>query len=67
MDDLEIDKLRKRIKRQAEKNIDIDDSDIPIHEKLVREEHIKENLPKTHLFLSRLHHQHTSGIAFLPY
>lgn len=38
----EADKLKKRIKRQAEKNIEIDDSDIPIHEKLVREEHIKE-------------------------
>ncbi len=38
----EVDKLKKRIKRQAENNIEIDESDIPIHEKLVREEHIKE-------------------------
>ena len=38
----EIDKIKKRIKREAEKNIEIDESDIPIHEKLVREEHIKE-------------------------
>jgi len=37
----EIDKLRKKIKQQAEKNIEIDESDIPIHEKFVKEEHIK--------------------------
>ena len=37
----EIDKLRKKIKEKAEKNIEIDDSDIPIHEKFVREEDIK--------------------------
>ncbi len=38
----EIDKIKKRIKEQAEKNINIDDSDIPIHEKRVKEEHIKQ-------------------------
>ena len=60
----EIDKLRKKLRKEAEKNIDrlpshkekanlekkqgeselfdIDDSDIPIHEKFVSEEHIKQ-------------------------
>ena len=38
----EIDKIKKRIKREAEKNIEIDDSDIPVHEKFVKEEHIKQ-------------------------
>jgi len=38
----EIDKLRKRIKKEAEKNIEADDSDVPVHEKRVEEEHIKE-------------------------
>jgi len=38
----EIDKIKKKIKEQAEKNIEIDDSDIPVHEKLTREEHIKQ-------------------------
>jgi|TARA_B100002003_G_C13785912_1_gene388897 hypothetical protein len=38
----EIDKLRKKIKKEAEKNIEVDDSDIPIHEKHVKEEHIKQ-------------------------
>lgn len=37
----EIDKLRRKIKREAEKNIEINESDIPIHEKFVKEEHIK--------------------------
>lgn len=38
----EIDKIKRKIRKQAEKNIDIDDSDIPVHEKFVREEHIKQ-------------------------
>jgi len=33
----EIDKIKKRLKEKLE----IDDSDIPVHEKFVREEHIK--------------------------
>lgn len=38
----EIDKIKKRIKKRAEENIEIDSSDIPVHEKRVTEEHIKE-------------------------
>jgi len=38
----EIDKIKKKIKEQAEKNIERDDSDIPVHERWVKEEHIKE-------------------------
>jgi hypothetical protein len=38
----EIDKLRKKIKKEAEKNIEVDESDIPVHEKYVKEEHIKQ-------------------------
>ena len=41
----EIEKIRKKLKQEAEKNIDIDHSDIPVHEKRVKEEHIK-NLKK---------------------
>jgi hypothetical protein len=37
----EIEKIRKKLKKESEKNIEIDDSDIPVHEKFVREEHIK--------------------------
>ena len=37
-----IDKIRRKLKKEAEKNVDIDDSDIPVHEKLVKEEHIKQ-------------------------
>jgi len=38
----EIDKIKKRIKREAEKNLELDDSDIPVHEKFVQEKHIKQ-------------------------
>ena len=38
----ELDKIKKRIKEQAEENIGIDESDIPVHEKHVKEEHIKQ-------------------------
>lgn len=38
----EIEKIKKKIKQEAEKNIEIDDSDIPIHEKFTKGEHIKE-------------------------
>ena len=37
----DINRLRRKIKEQAEKNIEIDESDIPVHEKFVKEEHIK--------------------------
>jgi len=38
----ELDKLRKKIKKEAEKNIEIDeDSDLPIHEKYTKEKKIK--------------------------
>ncbi len=37
----DINKIRKKIKEEAEKNIEIDESDIPVHEKFVKEEHIK--------------------------
>ena len=37
----EIEKIRKKIKKEIEENIEIDDSDIPVHEKYVKEEHIK--------------------------
>lgn len=37
----DINKLRKKLKEEAEKNIEIDESDIPIHEKFTKEEHIK--------------------------
>lgn len=36
----ESDKLKRKIREEAEKNMEIDDSDIPIHEKFVKEEHI---------------------------
>lgn len=36
----EIEKIRKKLREQSEGNLDIDDSDIPIHEKFVKEEHI---------------------------
>ncbi len=38
----DIERIKKRIKEQAEKNIELDDSDIPIHERQVKEEQIKE-------------------------
>ena len=37
----EIGKLRKKIKKQIEENMEIDESDIPIHERFVKEEDIK--------------------------
>jgi len=37
----EIENIRKKIRKEIEKNIEIDESDIPIHERFVREEHIK--------------------------
>ena len=37
----EIENLKKKIKKQAEKHMEIDDSDIPVHEKYVKEEEIK--------------------------
>lgn len=38
----EIEKIKKKLKREAEKNMEIDNSDIPVHEKRVKEEKIKE-------------------------
>ena len=37
----EIDKIRKKIREEAEKNIEMDDSDIPVHERFVKEDEIK--------------------------
>ncbi len=37
----EIENLKKKIKKQAEKDMEIDGSDIPVHEKYVKEEDIK--------------------------
>lgn len=37
----EIEKIRKKIKEQVERDIEIDESDIPVHEKFVKEENIK--------------------------
>lgn len=37
----DINKIRRKIKEQAEKHIEIDESDIPVHEKFTKEEHIK--------------------------
>ncbi len=37
----EIEKIKNKLKREAEKNIEIDESDIPVHEKFVKPEHIK--------------------------
>ena len=37
----EIDKIRKKIREEAEKNIEMDDSDIPVHERFVKEDDIK--------------------------
>ena len=37
----EIEKIKRKIRQELEENMDIDDSDIPVHEKFVREEHIK--------------------------
>lgn len=37
----EIEKIKKKIQKEAEENIEIDESDIPVHEKFVKEEHIK--------------------------
>jgi len=34
--------FQSKIREQAEKNIELDDSDIPIHEKFVKEKHIKQ-------------------------
>ncbi|MBW2974544.1 hypothetical protein KY366_02400 [Candidatus Woesearchaeota archaeon] len=34
-------RIRKKIREQAEKNMEIDNSDIPVHEKFAKEEHIK--------------------------
>lgn len=39
--DEEIEKLKKKIKKKAEEGIEIDDSDIPVHERYVKEEDIK--------------------------
>ncbi len=47
----EEDKLRKKIKKEAEKNIEMDDSDIPVHERLVREEDIKQLKKKKRDFI----------------
>jgi len=38
----EIEKLKKKIKKEAEKHMEIDESDIPVHEKYVKEEDIKQ-------------------------
>ncbi len=38
----EIDKIREKLKEESKKKIEIDDSDIPVHEKFTKEEHIKE-------------------------
>ncbi|MBW2980155.1 hypothetical protein KY360_01915 [Candidatus Woesearchaeota archaeon] len=38
----EIEKLRKKIKKKAEEGVEIDESDIPVHEKYVKEEDIKQ-------------------------
>ncbi len=32
----DINKIRKKIQKEAEKHIEIDESDIPVHEKLVK-------------------------------
>ena len=37
----EIENLKKKLKKQAEENMEIDDSDIPVHERYVKEEDIK--------------------------
>jgi hypothetical protein len=39
--DEEIDKIKKKIKKQLEENMELDDSDIPVHERYVKEEDIK--------------------------
>ena len=41
MIDEEIEKLKKKIKKEAEKHMEIDESDIPVHERYVKEEDIK--------------------------
>jgi len=38
---MEIDKLRKKIKEEAEKHMELDESDIPVHERFAKEEHLK--------------------------
>jgi len=38
----EIEKIREKLKEEAKKKIEIDESDIPVHEKFVKEGHIKE-------------------------
>ncbi len=37
----EIENIKKKIRKEIEQNIDIDESDIPVHEKFVKEEDIK--------------------------
>ena len=38
----EANKLKKKIKKELEENMEIDDSDIPVHERYVKEEDIKQ-------------------------
>lgn len=37
----EIERTRRKIQKEFERNIEMDDSDIPVHEKFVKEENIK--------------------------
>jgi len=42
MIDEEIEKMKKKIKKEIEKHIEIDESDIPVHERYVKEEDVKQ-------------------------
>jgi len=38
----EIEKIRKKLRREAEESFEIDDSDIPVHEKRVKDKKIRQ-------------------------
>ena len=37
----EIERLRKKLKKKFEGSFEVDESDIPVHEKYVKDEHIR--------------------------
>ncbi len=41
--------IRKKIKKEVDNQIEIDDSDIPVHERFVEEKHIKKLKKKNRL------------------
>ena len=36
-----MDKIKKKLRKQFEKTFEVDESDIPVHDRLVKDEHIR--------------------------